>query len=194
MNRARDRQGALAPEKPRCHLIYYQPSEISLYTSDISSTRDISVFQINQSHNAEFDPACLQTGHVKDDSLSLVSQSWISARFRSLLLPGFRILRCGVSLRALSCDHLRNQGAAAGTTGCYETRAGLVKFLRSISKFFRCLTAKDKAEQALLAGFTLLFPTGAGRAHPCCDHSHTLFLHSPNLCMGLCGTPGLSGS
>lgn len=99
----------------------------------------------------QFDPACLHTGHVKDDSLSLVSQSWILARFRPLLLqtlplPGLRILRCGVSLRALSCDHLGNQGAAAGTTGCYKTRAGLVRFLRSSSKFFRCLTAKDKAE------------------------------------------------
>lgn len=60
----------------------------------------------------------------------LVSQSWILAGLRSpplqtLLLPGFRILRCGVSLCALSCDGLGSHGAAAGTTGCYETRPRL---------------------------------------------------------------------
>lgn len=80
-------------------------------------------------------PARLQTGHEKDDSLSLVSQSWILVGFRSpplqtLPLPGFCILRCGVSLRALSRDRLGSHGAAAGTTGCYETRAGLVKSLK----------------------------------------------------------------
>lgn len=72
--------------------------------------------------------------HIKDDRLSLVSQSWILAGFRSpplqtLSLPGFCILRCGVSLCALSRDGLGSHGAAAGTTGCYETRAGLVKSL-----------------------------------------------------------------
>lgn len=122
-----------------------------MYTSDISSCRDISIFQINQSHSAEFDPACLQIGHVKDDNLSLVSQSWILAWFRSpplqtLPLPGLRILRCGISLHTLSWDRLGSHGAAAGTTGCYETTADLVKSLRSISKNLRCLTAKEKAE------------------------------------------------